>query len=104
MDETKTPEDGSMANNPEKSSERLFPEKWREAWKQLEERVRIRPGPHLLMAIAIGYLLQIIPFRSLLVLAGKLCLISARPVLFIVCAFQLVKSVGKASSSGSVSE
>jgi hypothetical protein len=93
-----------MANNPKKPSERLFPEEWKEAWKQLEERVRLRPGPHLLMALAIGYLLQIIPFRSLLVLAGKICLIFARPVLFLVCAFQLVKYVGKASRSGSVSE
>jgi hypothetical protein len=104
MDEIKTPEEGSMANNPEKSSERLFPGKWKEAWKQLEERVQQRPGPHLLMAIVIGYLLQIIPFRSLLVLAGKLCLILARPVLFFVCAFQLVKYLGKAASSRSVSE
>lgn len=104
MGEMKTPEEGSMANNPEKPSERRFPEEWKEAWKQLEERVRLRPGPHLLMALAIGYLLQIIPFRSLLVLAGKLCLILARPVLFLVCAFLLVKDVGKASSSGSVSE
>ena len=93
MDEIKTLEEGSMANNPEKPSERLFPE----AWKQLEERVRQRPGPHLLMALAIGYLLQIIPFRSLLVLAGKLCLILALPVFFLVCAFQLVKYVGKVS-------
>ena len=104
MDEIKTPEEGSMANNPEKSSDRLFPEEWKAAWKQLEERVRQRPGPHLLMALVIGYLLQIIPFRSLLVLAGKLCLILARPVLFLVCSFQLVKYLGKASSSRSVSE
>jgi hypothetical protein len=104
MDEMKTPEEGSMANNPEKPSQRLFPEEWNEAWKQLEERVRQRPRPHLLMALVIGYLLQIIPFRSLLLIAGKLCLILARPVLFLVCAFQVVKYLGKASSSGSVSE
>jgi hypothetical protein len=69
MDEIKTPEE---VNNPEKPAGRLFSEKWREAWKQLEERVRQRPGPHLLMAFAIGYLLQIIPFENLLApLAGK---------------------------------
>ena len=72
MDEIKT------LNNPEKSS-RPFSEEWTEAWKQLEERVRQRPGPHLLMAFAIGYFLQIIPFENLLVLAVKL----ARPVLFL---------------------
>jgi hypothetical protein len=29
MDEIKTPEEGSMANNPEKPSQRLFPEEWK---------------------------------------------------------------------------
>ena len=94
MDEIKT------LNNPEKSS-RPFSEEWTEAWKQLEERVRQRPGPHLLMvAFAIGYLLQIIPFENLLVLALKL----ARPILFLVCAFQLAKYISKRSNSGAVSE
>jgi len=72
MDEIKTPEEGLMANNPEKPSKGIFPEEWKEAWKQLEERVGQRPEPHLLMALAIGYLLQIIPFENLLVLAVKL--------------------------------
>jgi hypothetical protein len=88
----------------ETPSKRLFPEEWKEGWKQLEERVRQQPAPHLLMALAIGYLLQIIPFRSLLVLAGKLCLMLARPVLFLFCAFQLAKYMGKATSSDLVSE
>jgi hypothetical protein len=104
MDEKETPKEGSMPNNPEKPSGPLFSEQWAEAWQQLEERVRQQPGLHLLMALAIGYLLQIIPFRSLLVLAGKLCLMLARPVLLLVCAFQLAKYVRKGSSSGSVSE
>ena len=59
MDEIKT------LNNPEKFS-RPFSKEWTEAWKQLEERVRQQPGPHLLMSFAIGYFLQIIPFESLL--------------------------------------
>jgi len=104
MDEIKTPKEGSMANNPEKPSGRPFSEEWTAAWKQLEERVRQQPGPHLLMALAVGYLLQIIRFRSLLVLVVKLCLILARPVLFLVCAFQLAKYMIKASNSGAVSE
>jgi hypothetical protein len=54
MDEIKTSEERSMANNPEKPSGRLFSEERTEAWKKLEERVRQRPGPHLLMALAIG--------------------------------------------------
>jgi hypothetical protein len=45
MDEIKTPKEGSTANNPEKTSGRPFSEEWTEAWKQLEERVRRRPGP-----------------------------------------------------------
>ena len=99
MDELKTPEEGSMANNPEKPSEWLLSKKWKEAWEQLEERVRQRPGLHLLVALVIGYILQIIPFRSLIVLALKLCLILARPALFLVCAFQLAKHVSKGSNS-----
>ena len=96
MDEIKTPEEGLMANNPEKPSKGIFPEEWKEAWKQLEEQVRQRPGPHLLMAFAIGYFLQIIPFENLLVLSVKL----ARPVLFLVCAFKLAKYISKGSHSG----
>ena len=93
MDKIKTPEE---VNNAEKPAGRLFSEKWREAWKQLEERVRQRPGPHLLMAFAIGYLLQIIPFENLLVLAVKL----VRPIVFLVCAFQLAKYISKHSNHG----
>jgi hypothetical protein len=44
MDEIKAPEEGSMANNPEKPSGRLFSEEWTEAWKQLEERLRAPAG------------------------------------------------------------
>jgi hypothetical protein len=47
MDEIKTPEEGSMPNNFEKPSGRPFSEEWTEVRKQLEERVRQRPGPHL---------------------------------------------------------
>jgi hypothetical protein len=101
MYEMEIPEE---VNNPEKPSGRLFSEKWRAAWKQLEERARQRPGPYLILALAIGYVLQIIPFRSLLVLAVKVCLILVRPVLFLVCAFLLVKNVSKGSNFGSVSE
>jgi hypothetical protein len=91
MDEIKT------LNNPDETS-RPFSRQWTEAWKQLEEQVRQRPGPHLLMTFAIGYFLQIIPFESLLLLAVKL----ARPIIFLVCAFQLAKYINKGSNSGAV--
>jgi hypothetical protein len=57
MDEIKT------LNNPDESS-RPFSREWTEAWKQLEEQVRQRPGPHLLMTFAIGYFLQIIHLKA----------------------------------------
>ena len=91
MDEMKTNKD------PDESS-RPFSKGWTEAWKQLEERVRQRPGPHLLMTFAIGYFLQIIPFESLLLLAVKL----TRPILFLVFAFQLAKYINKGSHSDAV--
>jgi hypothetical protein len=89
MDEIET------LNNQKKSSWPLSKE-WTKAWKQLEEQVRERPGPHLLMAFAIGYFLQIIPFENLLVLAVRL----VRPVLFLFFAFQLAKHISKGSNSG----
>src|ERR1700759_2043393 len=91
MDKIKNEE----GHNPERSSGRLLSEKWTEAWKELEERGRQRPGPHLFMALAAGYFLQIIPFRRLLVLAIKLCLKLAHPVLFLFCAFQLYEYISK---------
>jgi hypothetical protein len=91
MNETET------LNNPDETS-RTFSREWTEVWKQLEEQVRQRPGPHLLMSFAIGYFLQIIPFESLLLLAVKL----ARPILFLVCAFQLAKYINKGPNSGAV--
>jgi hypothetical protein len=51
-----------------KAPVRPFSEEWAEAWKQLKERVRRRPALHILIAIALGYSLQIIPLRSILVL------------------------------------
>ena len=93
MDPMKTLEDQDNPHNP---SVWQFFEEWTHAWKQLEERVRQRPGLYVLMALAIGYVLQVIPFRSLLMLVLKLCLILARPVLFLYCAFQLAKDISRA--------
>jgi hypothetical protein len=84
-------------NDPDKSSG-PFSREWTQAWKQLEDQVRKRPGPHLLMTFALGYFLQIIPFESLLLLAVKL----ARPILFLVFAFQLAKYINKGSNSAAL--
>ena len=89
-------------HNPERSSGRLFSAKWAEAWKELKECVRQQPGPHLLLAFATGYILQIVPFRRLLVLAIKLCLKLERPVLFLFCAFHLYKYISKGAPKNKV--
>jgi hypothetical protein len=97
MDELKNPEE---RNAPEKSSGWPFSQKLREACEQLEERTRQRPRLYLLVALVVGYFLQLVPFRSLLMVILKLCIILTRPVLLLVCAFQLVKYVGEGSHSG----
>ena len=63
MDELKNPEE---RNAPEKSSGWPFSQKLREACEQLEERTRQRPRLYLLVALVVGYFLQLVPFRSLL--------------------------------------
>jgi hypothetical protein len=88
MEQMKTLE---QQNDAHKASARSFSEGWEEAWKHLEERVRQRPGLYVLIAIALGYVLQAIPLRSVLVLAVKLCLRLALPILFLFCAFQVTK-------------
>ena len=98
MEQIKTLEE---QNDAHKASARSFSEGWEEAWKHLEERVRQRPGLHVLIAIALGYVLQAISLRSVLVLAVKLCLKSALPVLFLLCAFQLAKDISKGAERGS---
>ena len=78
MELMKTLEDQGDAH---KASVGPLSEEWAEAWKKFEERVRQRPGLHVSIALAVGYLLQIVPLRNLLVLAVKLCLKSALSVL-----------------------
>ena len=90
-------------NAPKNSAGWPFSKDFTEAWERLEERTRQHPGLHLLVALLLGYLLQVIPFRSLLVLTVKLCLILARPVVFVVCALRLAKFVSGSSHSDGVS-
>jgi hypothetical protein len=84
MDELKNPE---KRNDPEKSPGWPFSQKLTEACEQLEERTRQRPRLYLLVALIVGYFLQLVPFRSLLMLILKLCVILTRPVLLLVGAF-----------------
>jgi len=88
MEQIKTLE---QQDDADKAPARPFSDGWEEAWKQLEERVRQRPGLHVLIAIALGYVLQTIPLRSVLVLTVKLCLRLALPILFLYCAIQVTK-------------
>ena len=96
MDESNTPEERNDSQKPGWP----FSKDLTEAWEQLEERTRQRPGPHLLVALVVGYFLQLVPFRSLFMLFLKLCVILTRPVLLLVCAFQLVKHLSKGPHSG----
>ena len=100
MHDVENPEEGKV---PENSTEWPFTKELTEAWRRLEERTRRRPGPHLSVALVVGYFLQLFPFRSLLMLFLKLCLILARPALLLFCAFQLVKHVRKSSDADAAS-
>jgi hypothetical protein len=90
-------------NDPKTSAGWPFSKDLTEAWERLEERTRQQPRLHLFVALLLGYLLQVIPFRSLLVLTVKLCLILARPVVFVVCALRLAQFVSRSSHSDAVS-
>jgi hypothetical protein len=96
MDKSNTPEERNDSQKPGWP----FSKDLTEALEQLEERTRQRPGLHLLVALLAGYFLQLVPFRSLLMLILKLCVILTRPVLLLVCAFQLVKHLSKGPHSG----
>jgi hypothetical protein len=74
-------------------------EKWKEAWQCLEGGVRRQPGMHVLIAFALGCILQTTFLRRLLLLSVKLCLALIRPVVFLGCVLLLAGEVSKASSS-----
>ena len=91
MEETKASAGVSSVTDLERSSRPLLPDRVGQSWQQLEARIRDRPGPCLVSALAIGYLLQIIPFRTLLLRTGRLCLQLVRPVLFLAGAVKLLE-------------
>jgi hypothetical protein len=94
MEETKTSEEVSSVSESEESQS-VLPDEWIKRWQQLETRIRERPGPYLLGALAAGYLLQTIPCRALLVLIGTLCLRLIKPVLFLAGAVKLAEYLNK---------
>jgi hypothetical protein len=94
MEETKTSADVSPVSESEKSQS-VLPDQWIQGWQQLETRIRERPGPYLLGAVAAGYLLQTIPCRALLVFTVTLCLRLIKPVLFLAGAVKLAEYLNK---------
>jgi hypothetical protein len=78
---------GSM-HKPGDSPVRQYAAKWIRAW---QERVREEPGLHILGALAVGYILQAIPFRSLLILLIRICFILVRPALLLLGVFKLME-------------
>lgn len=94
MEETKTSEEVASVSEPEKWTS-VLPDEWIQRWQQLEIRIRERPGPYLLVALAVGYVLQTIPCRALLVLIGALCLRLMKPVLFLAGAVKLTEYLNK---------
>jgi hypothetical protein len=77
-------------------------ERWNEEWKRLDGRIREKPREYFLGALAVGYVLQVIPWRALFFLIGVLCLRLLRPVLMLFAAVKLVEFLEKKSSGDTV--
>jgi len=98
MEQTKTfAEDTAAAKEPEKSR-LIFSDQWVPGWRRFEAKIREHPGRYFLIALAIGYLLQALPFRALLGLIGTLCLRLAKPALFLAGAVKLAEYLNKNSN------
>jgi hypothetical protein len=95
METAKTVDDPNILS---KAPVRSFTGDWAQTWSRLEERVRQQPGTYVLMALAVGYVLQVIPFRSLLLLILRLSFILLRPAVFLFCVFLLAKEISRASA------
>ena len=91
MEETKSSAGVLSLDEPERSSRPVLPDRLAQGWRQLETWIQDRPGPYIVSALAIGYLLQIIPFRALLLRTGRLSLQLVRPVLFLAGAVKLLE-------------
>ncbi len=53
-------------------------------WSDLEERVREQPNQYLAIALVAGFLLQVLPIRSLLGLIIRLLAVLIKPALVVV--------------------
>ena len=95
MDQFQTPEDVVLVREPRESPAREYAAKWIPAWEEIRERVRQEPGLHILGALAVGYILQGIPFRSLLILLIRICLILVHPTLLLLGVFKLAEYLRK---------
>jgi hypothetical protein len=70
-------------------------DRWAEGCQRLDAEVRKSPRPYLFGALALGYILQVIPWRALFVLIGVICLRLIRPLLFLVGAIKLTEYLRK---------
>jgi hypothetical protein len=95
MEEAKASAGVSSVNDLERSARPQLPERMAQGWQQLEAGIRDRPGSYIFSALALGYLLQFIPFRALLLRTGRFCLRLVRPVLFLAGAVKLLEYLRK---------
>jgi hypothetical protein len=91
----KLPEDVLLVQEPRESPVRQYAAKWIRAWEEILERVRQEPGPHILGALAVGYILSVIPFRSLLIPLIRISLILVRPTLLLLGIVKLTEYLPK---------
>jgi len=71
---------------------------WKESWKRLDARIRGKPRQYFLGALAAGYVLQLIPWRVLLLLLGVLCLRLLRPILVVIAVIKLAEFIERKST------
>ena len=98
MEQSKTlAEDAPAAKEPEKSG-LVLSDQWVPGWQGFEAKIREDPGRYFLVALAIGYLLQALPFRAFLGLIATLCLRLVKPALFLAGAVKLAEYLNKNSN------
>lgn len=98
MEQTKTlSEDAPAAKEPEKSR-LVLSDRWVPDWQGFEAKIREHPRRYFLVALAIGYLLQALPFRAFLGLIGTLCLRLVKPALFLAGGVKLAEYLNKKSN------
>ena len=98
MDQLQTPEDVLLVQEPRESPVRQYAAKWIRAWEEFQERVRQEPGSHILGALAVGYILSVIPLRSLLIPFIRICLILVRPALLLLGVVKLAEYLSGVST------